>query len=41
MPDEYDVYAHVAHHFGGNFACVRAFIGEAANILGANVNFVV
>ena len=41
MPDEHNVHAHIAHHFGGHFACVGAFVGEAAHILGTNVDFVV
>ena len=40
MSDKDDVYTDIAHHFGGDFARVCAFVGKAADILGAGVDFV-
>ena len=41
MSDEDDVCADVGEHFCGNFACVGAVVGEAADVLGAGEDAVV
>ena len=41
MADQHDVHAHISQHFGGHFAGIRAFVGKTANVLGADVDFIV
>ena len=41
MSDEDDVCADIGEHFCGNFACVGAVVGEAADVLGAGEDAVV